>query len=43
LYGLNERAAWKDIAYIRVKPQWFRYSDFRAEPPTIIELKAEQV
>lgn len=39
----HEREAWEDIAYIRVKPQWFRYSDFRVEPPKIIELKAERV
>ena len=39
----RERAAWKDIAYIRVVPSWFRYSDFRGEPPKIIELKAEEV
>ena len=39
----HEREAWKDIAYIRVKPTWFRYSDFRAEPPTIIEVNAEQI
>jgi pyridoxine/pyridoxamine 5'-phosphate oxidase len=36
----REREAWKDIAYVRVKPAWFRYSDFRADPPKIIELKA---
>ena len=39
----REREAWKDIAYIRVKPNWFRYSDFREEPPTFIEVNAAQV
>ena len=39
----RERAAWKDIAYVRVKPSWFRYSDFRVEPPKIVEVKAEEV
>ena len=39
----REREAWKDIVYIRVKPTWFRYSDFRVEPPKIVEMKAEQV
>jgi hypothetical protein len=24
-----ERQAWKDITYVRVKPTWARYSDFR--------------
>jgi hypothetical protein len=38
-----EREAWKDITYVRVKPEWFRYSDFRSDPPKIVELKAEQV
>ena len=38
----RDREAWKDIAYIRVTPVWFRYSDFRAEPPKIIEVKAEE-
>jgi hypothetical protein len=26
-----------DITYVRVKPSWIRYSDFRAEPPVITE------
>jgi len=39
----HEREAWKDIAYIRVKPTWFRYSDFRVEPPAIVEMRAEKV
>ena len=25
------------ITYVRVKPTWIRYSDFRAEPPVITE------
>jgi pyridoxine/pyridoxamine 5'-phosphate oxidase len=39
----REREAWKDITYIRVKPAWFRYSDFRVDPPKIVELTAEQI
>lgn len=39
----REREAWKDIAYIRVTPAWFRYSDFRAEPPHIVEMRADEV
>lgn len=26
-----ERQAWKDITYVRVRPTWVRYSDFRPE------------
>lgn len=39
----HDREAWKDIAYIRVKPTWFRYSDFRVDPAEIIEMKAEEM
>ena len=39
----RERERRKDITYLRVKPEWFRYSDFRVEPTKIIELRAEQV
>ena len=33
----REREALPDIAYIRVKPVWLRYSDFRVTPPIIVE------
>jgi pyridoxine/pyridoxamine 5'-phosphate oxidase len=39
----HDREAWADIAYIRVSPTWFRYSDFRVEPPRIIEVNAEEM
>jgi len=39
----HEREAWKDIAYVRVKPELFRYSDFRSDPPKIVELRADQI
>lgn len=39
----RDREAWDGIVYLRVKPAWFRYSDFRVEPPAIVELKAEQI
>ena len=26
-----------DITYVRVRPTWIRYSDFRAEPPVVTE------
>ena len=31
------RLSWPGIAYVRVKPAWVRYSDFRSEPPLISE------
>ena len=31
------RLSWPGITYVRVKPVWVRYSDFRAEPPVITE------
>ena len=39
----HEREAWKDITYVRVRPEWFRYSDFRSDPPTIVELKWDAI
>jgi len=26
------------ITYVRVRPAWVRYSDFRIDPPGIVEL-----
>ena len=34
----RERERWPDIAYIRVRPRWLRYSDYSAAPPQIEEL-----
>lgn len=31
------RLSWPGITYVRVKPAWVRYSDFRVEPPVITE------
>lgn len=31
------RLSWPGITYVRVKPRWMRYSDFRVEPPAIVE------
>ena len=33
----STRLSWPGIAYVRVKPTWVRYSDFRSEPPVIAE------
>jgi pyridoxine/pyridoxamine 5'-phosphate oxidase len=32
------RANWPDIAYVRVRPTWIRYSDFRQDPPLIVQV-----
>ncbi len=32
-----EREAWPGISYVRVRPVWIRYSDFRSDPPKLIE------
>ena len=31
------REKWPDIAYMRVKPTWVRYSDYNQIPPVIVE------
>jgi pyridoxine/pyridoxamine 5'-phosphate oxidase len=37
-----ERQAWKDITYVRVRPTWARYSDFRPGGG-IVELTAAEL
>ena len=32
------RLAWPGLVYVRVKPTWLRYSDFRGAEPRIVEL-----
>jgi general stress protein 26 len=34
----RERERWPDIAYVRVRPRWLRYSDFSQTPPKTEEL-----
>ena len=34
-----KREAWPGISYVRVRPKWIRYSDFRGDPPGIFEFK----
>jgi hypothetical protein len=34
------RESWTGITYFRVRPSWLRYTDYRADPPRIIELDA---
>jgi len=32
-----ERRSWPGITYVRIRPTWIRYSDFRQTPPLILE------
>jgi hypothetical protein len=38
-----QRLAWPGLIHLRVKPQWLRYSDYRTEPPVIIELSGAEL
>lgn len=33
----RDRLSWPGLIYIRVKPRWLRYSDYRGDPPVIVE------
>ena len=33
-----ERLAWPGLIYVRARPTWVRFSDFRSTPPAIIEI-----
>ena len=37
----RDRLAWPGLIHIRVMPVWIRYSDFNAQPPEIVEFKAD--
>lgn len=39
----RERLAWPGILYVRVSPQWLRYSDYRSAPPIIVELSRSEL
>ncbi|HKR32520.1 MAG TPA: pyridoxamine 5'-phosphate oxidase family protein [Terriglobales bacterium] len=34
----RERQLWRGLTYVRVRPQWLRFSDFNQSPIRIIEL-----
>lgn len=34
----HDRLAWPGICHVRVRPRWVRVSDFRVDPPRIVEL-----
>jgi PPOX class probable F420-dependent enzyme len=37
------RQAWKGITYVRVRPTWVRYSDFRGAEARVVELDAPAI
>ena len=37
----RERLAWPGLIHIRVTPVWIRYSNFSAQPPEIVEFRAD--
>ena len=36
----RDRQSWRGLVYVRARPTWIRYSDFRQNPPEIVELTA---
>jgi hypothetical protein len=34
----RDRQSWPGLTYMRVRPQWLRFSDFNESPPAITEL-----
>ena len=37
----RDRLGWPGLIHIRVTPVWIRYSNFNAQPPEIVEFKAD--
>jgi general stress protein 26 len=37
------RAHWPGLIYVRVKPEWIRYSDYNRNPPEIVEFTREDL
>jgi hypothetical protein len=37
------RAHWPGLIYVRVKPEWIRYSDYNRNPPEIVEFTGEDL
>jgi hypothetical protein len=33
----RDRLSWPGITHFRARPQWLRYSDYRQDPPVIVE------
>lgn len=38
-----ERASWTGLIYVRVRPNWIRYSDFRGAEVKVVEWNASQL
>ena len=38
-----DRLSWPGLIYVRVRPVWIRYSDYSADPPLILEFRADQL
>ena len=39
----RDRLSWPGLTYVRVRPQWIRYSDFGQPTPRIVEFAADQL
>jgi general stress protein 26 len=39
----RDRLSWPGLTYVRVRPQWIRYSDFGQAAPLIVEFTAAQL
>jgi len=39
----RDRLAWEGITHVRVRPTWVRYTDYAAQPPSIVELTDDQL
>jgi len=39
----RDRLSWPGLTYVRVRPQWIRYSDFGQPAPLIVEFTAAQL
>lgn len=37
----RDRLSWPGLTYVRVRPQWIRFSDFGRPEPFIVEFTAE--
>ena len=37
----RDRLSWAGITHVRVRPTWIRMSDFKQDPPRIVEAKPE--
>jgi Pyridoxamine 5'-phosphate oxidase len=35
----RERQRWAGLTYVRARPTWIRYSDFRCDPPENVEFQ----